>query len=64
MTTPDYIICLECDTPVYTFDWDGSRVTSAICTACGNESLSQFMTEEDYEELASTDDRYYGPSDS
>lgn len=63
MEPPDYIICLECDTPVYTFEWDGSRVKDAICTACGNEKASLFTTEEAYGEMMSMDSRYYGASD-
>jgi hypothetical protein len=63
MDQPDYIICLECDTPVYTFEWDGTRVTDAICTACGNEKAALFTTEEAYGEMMGMDNRYYGSSD-
>jgi hypothetical protein len=63
METPDYIICLECDTPVYTFEWDGNRVKDAICTACGNEKASLFTTEEAYGEMMGMDARYYGSSE-
>jgi uncharacterized protein YcgI (DUF1989 family) len=63
MDTPDYIICLECDTPVYTFEWDGVRVKDAICTACGNEKASLFATEEVYGEMMAMDNRYYGSTD-
>jgi len=50
--TPDYLICLECESPVYTFEWQDDHVTEAVCTVCGNEDLSQFATESDYEELS------------
>ena len=62
--TPDYVICLECDTPVYTFDWDGNRVKEAMCTSCGNDKPSQFTTEEAYGEMMEMDSRYYGSTDS
>ena len=60
MDAPDYIICLECETPVYTFEWDGNRVTDAVCTTCGNEKPALFTTEEAYGEMMGMDDRYYG----
>ena len=64
MDTPDYVFCLECDTPVYTFDWDGTRITGGICTSCGNEKPMKFSTEEAYEEMmASEDGRHYGSGD-
>ena len=63
MQEPDYIICLECDSPNYTFDWDGTRITDAICTTCGNSKATLFTTEEAYGEMMSLDDRYYGSSD-
>jgi len=63
METPDYIICLECETPVYTFDWDGTRITGGICTSCGNEKPTLFVTEETYGEEMATNDRPYGSGD-
>jgi hypothetical protein len=50
--TPDYIICLECETPNYVFEWHGDKVKEALCDTCGNEDPTQFATEEEYEELA------------
>jgi len=54
---PDYVICLECESPVYIFEWSGGRVTEAVCASCGNEDVGQFATEEEYEALAN-DSRY------
>ena len=38
MLAPDYLICLNCETPCYTFEWstiDGCK--EALCTTCGND---------------------------
>jgi hypothetical protein len=50
--TPDYLICLECECPVYVFEWKGGQVKEAICEMCGNEDPQQFATEEEYEDLS------------
>jgi translation initiation factor 2 beta subunit (eIF-2beta)/eIF-5 len=55
---PDYVICLECESPVYTFEWKDEKVSEAICTVCGNDEKSQFVTETEYEEM-SMDSRYW-----
>lgn len=51
-TQPDYLICVECDTPLYVFDWDEdrSRLAEAVCPVCGNDKLEDFQTEEDLSE--------------
>jgi len=64
MSTPDFIICLECESPLYTFEWDGSRVKEALCETCGNEQTSLFATEEEYEEMSAVAESSLGPSDS
>ena len=48
-TQPDYLICVECDTPLYVFEWDEdhSRLAGAQCPVCGNDRLEDFQTEED-----------------
>ena len=62
MSSPDFVIWLECDSPVYTFEWDGAEITEAVCITCGNNQKTFFSTEEAYEDLAAMDDRNYGPS--
>ncbi|MCP4895922.1 MAG: hypothetical protein GY906_03020 [bacterium] len=54
---PDYLICLECESPVYVFEWKTDHATEAECTICGNDEIAQFATEEDFEAL-SLDERY------
>lgn len=50
--TPDYLICLECESPVYVFEWSEGKVLEATCAICGNEETSQFATEEELEEMS------------
>ena len=54
--SPEYIICLECESPVYVFEWSMGTLQEAICPACGNDSVEDFITEEDYEALISRHD--------
>ena len=57
MSIPDYIICLECESPLYTFEWKKDKIAEAMCEICGNEDTTQFATEGEYEDLA-LDRRY------
>jgi hypothetical protein len=52
-SAPEYLICLECETPCYTFEWRGGKVVEIQCTACGNDDLDQFATQDELEALAS-----------
>lgn len=64
MSTPDFVICFDCESPVYTFEWDGegAKVKEAVCPTCGNDQPNMFSTEEELEEMSSGDSRNYGPS--
>ena len=53
MANPDYVVCLECETPCYTFEWEDGRITEALCAACGNDNTDQFASPEELEELDS-----------
>jgi len=62
--TPDYLICLECESPCYVFEWKDGVVKEAICELCGNDDPSQFATEDEYEDL-SLDARFHqAPTES
>jgi hypothetical protein len=51
MDEPDYLICLECETPTYLFEFGpNEKLISAICNTCGNDSVSEFMTEAELED--------------
>jgi hypothetical protein len=52
MDEPEYLICLQCETPTYQFEMTNGKVTASVCTTCGNDDVSEFMTEAELEELA------------
>ena len=58
MSEPDFIICNECDSPVYVFEWSEGRISEAICTSCGNNKPALFTTDEEYGEEMASDSRY------
>jgi hypothetical protein len=57
--SPDYLICLECESPVYVFEWSDGKVIEALCTVCGSDDPAGFATEDEYEALA-MDKRFDG----
>jgi hypothetical protein len=52
MDEPEYLICLQCETPTYQFEFTNGKLVSIVCAACGNDDLSDFMTEAEFDELA------------
>ncbi len=51
MATPDYLICLNCESPCYEFEWGDDGVQEAFCAVCGNDEPDQFVTEDDFDAL-------------
>jgi translation initiation factor 2 beta subunit (eIF-2beta)/eIF-5 len=49
MDEPDFLICLSCDTPTYTFEYRDGKLLSVHCSTCGNDEPSDFMTEDEFE---------------
>lgn len=47
---PEFLICLNCETPTYSFEWEEGKITAALCTACGNDDPTEFMTETELDE--------------
>lgn len=51
MEAPEYLICIDCETPCYDFEVKAGEVVEALCVVCGNDQPDQFLTESQYEEL-------------
>ena len=56
MAVPDYLICLECETPTYVFEWANGKVLEATCPVCGNDDPASFLSEEEYDEMTVAED--------
>lgn len=52
MASPDFLICLNCETPCYVFEWEQDKVSEALCQTCGNDDTEQFATEEEFDALS------------
>ena len=55
LSSPDFLICCDCETPSYVFDWREGKVTEAVCETCGNDEAETFLTEEEYDAYAYSD---------
>lgn len=51
MAAPEFLICLNCETPCYVFEWRDDQLADALCEVCGNDDPDQFAGEEEYEAL-------------
>lgn len=52
MGSPEYLICLECETPCYVFEWEDGKITEVMCMACGNDNPEQFVLPSELDDLA------------
>lgn len=50
-STPDYVVCIECETPCYVFEWAEGKLRDALCQTCGNDDVDRFATPEEFEAL-------------
>jgi translation initiation factor 2 beta subunit (eIF-2beta)/eIF-5 len=50
MASPDYLVCLECETPCYDFEWEDGKISEILCHTCGADDPEQFALPEDIEE--------------
>jgi hypothetical protein len=50
MDEPDYYICLQCETPTYQFEFTSGKLSVCVCGTCGNDDITDFMTEAELEE--------------
>lgn len=53
MDAPEFLICINCETPCYVFEWNDGQITEVFCTACGTDEPDEFMSQEDFEALQS-----------
>ncbi len=43
MEEVDFVVCLNCDTPCYSFEYEEKRgILSAFCAVCGNDEVKEF----------------------
>ncbi len=47
---PEYLICLQCETPTYQFEFVNGKLATIMCNTCGNDDPTDFMTESEYDE--------------
>jgi hypothetical protein len=52
MASPDYLICLGCESPCYVFEWEEEQITEVLCQVCGNDNPEEFVTPEEFDALA------------
>lgn len=51
MSAPEYVICLDCESPTYVFEWKSDKIIDIICEGCGTEDPDQFVTQDDFDSL-------------
>jgi hypothetical protein len=51
LSTPDYVVCVECETPCYVFEWEAGKLRDALCQTCGNDDVDRFATPDEFEAL-------------
>ena len=49
--TDEHLICLECESPCYIFEFKSEQLIDALCEVCGNDDTDLFLPEEDFEGL-------------
>lgn len=51
MSAPEYLVCLNCESPCYVFEWKEGEITEALCEVCGNDDLDEFLSPTELDEL-------------
>ncbi len=51
MARPEYLICLNCESPTYIFEWKADEVLEAYCETCTSEEVDQFLTPDDFDAM-------------
>jgi hypothetical protein len=52
MASPDFLVCLNCESPCYVFEWEENEITEALCQTCGNDNPEEFATPEEFDALS------------
>ena len=47
---PEYLICLQCETPTYQFEYVNGKLSAIVCNVCGADDPADFVTEAEFEE--------------
>lgn len=55
MSAPDFVVCLNCETPCYSFDWKEGQIIEALCEICGADDVDDFLTDEALEALVGSE---------
>jgi hypothetical protein len=52
MSAPEYVICINCETPCYVFEWNGEtmRAEDVLCETCGSDDPAEFLTQSEWDE--------------
>jgi hypothetical protein len=51
-SSPDWVVCLNCESPCYVFEWEEGEVSEALCQVCGNDQPEEFVTPEEFDALS------------
>ena len=49
MDQPEYLICINCESPCYTFEIQDGKVVEAMCMVCGEDEPDGFVSEEEFD---------------
>ena len=52
MAIPEFLVCVNCESPCYVFELDNDEVSEAVCEACGCEEVDQFLSPDDFDAMA------------
>ena len=55
MASPEYVVCLECESPNYVFEWKDGEVVECVCEVCGDDEPTNFVTPDDFDSLTGDD---------
>lgn len=52
MEEPEYLICLNCESPCYLFEFEVGKVVEVLCPVCGNDRPEEFLSPQELDELS------------